>query len=56
VTENSKPTVEVPEGAPSYQLEVEDITVGDGEEAAAGHKVEVHCVGVSWQSGEQFDA
>ena len=56
VTENQKPTVDVPDGPPSYQLEVEDLTVGDGEEAAAGHVVEVHYVGVSWQSGKQFDA
>ncbi|HEY4094667.1 MAG TPA: FKBP-type peptidyl-prolyl cis-trans isomerase, partial [Baekduia sp.] len=41
---------------PSYQLELEDITVGDGDEAAAGHIVEVHYVGVSWATGKQFDA
>jgi peptidylprolyl isomerase len=52
-----KPTVEVPVGEdPSYQLELEDITHGDGDEAAAGHIVEVHYVGVSWTTGEQFDA
>lgn len=56
MSENQKPSVDVPDGPPSYQLEVEDITVGDGDEAAAGHVVEVHYVGVSWQSGEQFDA
>ena len=42
--------------APSYQLEVEDIAVGDGDEAAPGHVVEVHYVGVSWKTGQQFDA
>jgi peptidylprolyl isomerase len=52
-----KPEVAVPSGqAPSYQLEVEDITVGDGEEAVAGKNVEVHYVGVSWSTGRQFDA
>ena len=52
----AKPSVEVPEGSPSYQLEIEDIETGDGDEAAAGQIVEVHYVGVAWSNGEQFDA
>jgi peptidylprolyl isomerase len=52
-----KPEVEVPsEQAPSYQLELDDITVGDGDEAVSGRVVEVHYVGVSWKTGRQFDA
>ena len=52
-----KPDVTVPAGEdPSYQLELEDLIVGDGDEATAGHVVEVHYVGVSWASGKQFDA
>jgi len=42
--------------APSYQLELEDIVVGSGDEALGGRIVEVHYVGVSWSSGRQFDA
>jgi peptidylprolyl isomerase len=54
---NDKPNVEVPsDQPPSYQLEIEDIAVGDGEEAVAGRVVEVHYVGVSWSTGKQFDA
>jgi peptidylprolyl isomerase len=54
---NEKPQVDVPSGqAPSYQLEIEDITVGQGDEAVAGKIVEVHYVGVSWSSGKEFDA
>lgn len=54
---SEKPTVEVPVGTdPSYQLELEDVVVGDGDEAASGHIVEVHYVGVSWATGKQFDA
>jgi peptidylprolyl isomerase len=54
---NEKPHVEVPsDQPPSYQLEIEDIAVGDGEEAVAGRVVEVHYVGVSWSTGKQFDA
>ncbi len=52
-----KPEVEIPAGQePTYVLEIEDIVVGDGEEAAAGHQVEVHYVGVAWSDGNQFDA
>ena len=54
---NEKPQVDVPSGeAPSYQLELDDITVGDGDEAGSGKVVEVHYVGVSWKTGKQFDA
>jgi peptidylprolyl isomerase len=54
---NEKPQVEVAsDQPPSYQLEIEDIAVGDGDEAVAGRVVEVHYVGVSWSTGEQFDA
>ena len=57
MTTDEKPQVEVPSGQPpSYQLELEDITVGEGDEAVAGTIVEVHYVGMSWSSGKQFDA
>ena len=46
-----KPEVEIPDGPPSYQLELEDLVVGDGEEAVAGKIVEVHYVGVAWKTG-----
>jgi peptidylprolyl isomerase len=52
----SKPEVEIPDGAPSYRLEVEDIVEGEGEQARSGHIVEVHYVGVSWKTKQQFDA
>jgi len=42
--------------APSYQLELEDIVVGSGEEAVTGRVAEVHYVGVSWSTGKEFDA
>ena len=54
---SAKPDVSVPsDEAPSYQLELEDIVVGSGDEALGGRVVEVHYVGVSWSSGRQFDA
>ena len=57
MAEPEKPEIQIPsDRAPSYQLELEDITVGDGDEAVSGRIVEVHYVGVSWQNGQQFDA
>ena len=53
---NEKPQIEVPDHAPTYQLELEDLEVGDGDEAVDGKVVEVHYVGVSWATGDQFDA
>lgn len=52
----SKPSVEVPSGPPPDSLEVEEITEGDGEEAAPGDLLEVEYVGVAYDSGEEFDS
>jgi peptidylprolyl isomerase len=56
MTNNEKPHIEIPDGDPSFELEVEDIVVGDGDEAVAGRVVEVHYVGVAWSTRAQFDA
>lgn len=56
MTLNEKPQVEIPDGEPSYELELEDVVVGDGDEAVAGRVVEVHYVGHSWSTKRQFDA
>ena len=54
---NEKPQVDVPsDQPPSYQLELEDIELGDGDEAAPGSTVEVHYAGVAWSTGNEFDA
>ena len=51
----SKPEVTLPDSAPD-ELVLDDITVGDGPEASAGNLVEVHYVGVEFDSGEEFDS
>jgi len=51
-----KPDVGPIEGAPPAELLIEDVTVGDGEEAKPGHTVSVHYVGVAHSSGKEFDA
>ena len=53
---DSKPSVQVPAGDPPSDLVIDDLVVGDGDEAASGQTVEVHYVGHSWSNGEQFDA
>jgi peptidylprolyl isomerase len=51
-----RPDVEPPTGDIPFELVLDDLTVGDGDEATAGRKVTVHYVGVSFLTGEQFDA
>ncbi|MET9956814.1 FKBP-type peptidyl-prolyl cis-trans isomerase [Streptomyces sp. NPDC006339] len=51
-----KPEVDFPGGEPPADLEIKDIWEGDGEVAEAGDTVKVHYVGVSFDSGEEFDA
>ena len=53
---NQKPDVDPIAGDPPADLVIEDITVGDGQEAAAGQLVSVHYVGVAHSTGEEFDA
>jgi peptidylprolyl isomerase len=51
-----KPEIDFPDGPPPSELEVTDLTEGDGTEATAGSTVSVHYVGVAHSTGEQFDA
>jgi peptidylprolyl isomerase len=52
-----KPHVYVPPGeVPPAELVIEDLEVGTGAEAVVGQMVEVHYVGVSWKTRQQFDA
>jgi peptidylprolyl isomerase len=53
---SQKPEIDFIEGPPPEALEVTDIVVGDGDEATADDTVEVHYVGVDFETGEQFDA
>ena len=51
-----KPEIDFPGGEPPADLKIRDLWEGDGEVAAAGDFVKVHYVGVSFSSGEEFDA
>jgi len=52
----SKPTVARPTGDAPTDLEIVDLTVGDGPEATAGRTVVVHYVGVAFSDGKEFDS
>jgi peptidylprolyl isomerase len=51
-----KPEIDFPDGPPPTELQITDLTEGDGAEATAGSTVSVHYVGVAHSTGEQFDA
>lgn len=51
-----KPFVDRPEGDDPTELGIDDLVVGDGDEAVAGKRVSVHYVGVGFHTGDEFDA
>ena len=51
-----KPQIDKPEGDIPFDLGIEEIVVGAGDEAVSGSKVAVHYVGVSFSTGDEFDA
>jgi len=52
----SKPEIEFVDGPAPEELVITDIRVGDGAEAQAGSTVNVHYLGVDFESGEEFDS
>ena len=53
---SNKPVVEIPAEHAPTELVIEDLEVGTGAEAVAGNSVNVHYVGVSWSTGQEFDS
>ena len=51
-----RPEIDKPEGDIPFELGIDDIVVGGGDEATKGKKVSVHYVGVAFSTGEEFDA
>ena len=52
----TKPEIDPPDGPAPTELVITDLVVGDGAEAVPGAKVQVHYVGVEYDTGEEFDA
>jgi peptidylprolyl isomerase len=56
MADKTKPEIDFIEGPAPTELVITDLEVGDGAEAAPGATVDVHYVGVDYETGEQFDA
>jgi peptidylprolyl isomerase len=52
----TKPEIEFHDGPEPTELVIRDIEVGTGAEAAPGATVDVHYLGVDFESGEEFDS
>ena len=60
-TNKTKPEIDVPESALSggeapRELVITDIEIGTGAEAKPGDTVDVHYLGVDFETGEEFDS
>ena len=51
-----RPTIGKPEGDIPFELGIDDLVAGEGDEATKGSKVSVHYVGVAFSTGDEFDA
>ena len=56
MSQNTKPDIDFFEGPAPADLVVTDLVVGTGAEAVPGSTVDVHYVGVEFETGEEFDA
>lgn len=54
--ERTKPEIDFPTGPAPESLEIEDLIVGEGQEAKSNDTVNVHYLGVGYESGEEFDS
>lgn len=52
----TKPEVDFIEGPAPSELVITDLEVGSGAEATAGATVDVHYLGVDFETGDEFDS
>ena len=53
---SEKPEIEFPGDKAPTELMIQDITIGEGDEATPGANVEVHYLGVEFETLEEFDS
>ncbi|MBX9470843.1 FKBP-type peptidyl-prolyl cis-trans isomerase [Microcella sp.] len=56
MSQNTKPEIDFFEGPAPTDLVITDLVVGTGAEATPGATVDVHYLGVEFETGEEFDA
>ncbi len=56
MSQNTKPEIDFFEGPAPTDLVITDLVVGTGDEATTGATVDVHYLGVEFETGEEFDA
>lgn len=56
MTNPAKPQITVPAGPAPTELVITDVVVGEGAAAAPGALVNVHYVGVDYDTGAEFDS
>ena len=56
MTEKTKPEIDFYDGPEPTELVIRDIEIGTGAEAQPGSTVDVHYLGVDFESGEEFDS
>ncbi len=56
MSQNTKPEIDFFDGPAPADLVITDLVVGTGAEAQPGSTVDVHYVGVEFETGEEFDA
>ena len=56
MTDKTKPEIDFYDGPEPTELVIRDIEVGTGAEARPGSTVDVHYLGVEFESGEEFDS
>ena len=56
MTDRTKPEIDFYDGPEPTDLVIRDIEIGTGAEAQPGSTVDVHYLGVDFESGEEFDS
>jgi peptidylprolyl isomerase len=56
MTDKTKPEIDFYDGPEPSDLVIRDIEIGTGAEAQPGSTVDVHYLGVEFESGEEFDS
>ena len=56
MADKTKPEIEPTMGDAPTELVITDLEIGDGAEATPGATVDVHYVGVDFETGEEFDS